>query len=148
MSPRPPIRVFSGDTSLDIECQRHNVELTFRRKADEQAYEKLNAALRERARCAIDAESVGSNGELDYFVLDDWWPNRTVAIEIDRSPLTTSLLLGLWNLLDGPYATWSIAIEVYERFASEDPRALGPMRVFAQEILITQQIVAAVAGEA
>jgi hypothetical protein len=148
MSPRPPVRVFSGDTSLDIECKRREVELIFRRKADEHAYEKLDTALRESARQVIDAKSVGLNGELDYFVLDDWWPNRTIAVEIDRTLLTTELVLALWNLLTGPYATWSIAIEVYEKFASGDPEPLGPMRVFAQQILITQPVVTAVSSEA
>ena len=148
MSPRPPVRVFSGDTTLNIECQKREVELRFGRKSDEQAYERLDAALRESARRVIEAESVGKYGELDYFVLDDWWPNQTIAIEMDRSLLTTSLLLSLWNLLSGPYESWSIAVEVYEGFASGSSQALGPMRIFAEEILITQQIVAAVSGEA
>jgi len=148
MSPRPPVRILSDHASLSVECQSREVELTFRRKSDERAYEKLDAALREQARRVLNAESVGSNGELDYFVLDDWWPNRTIAIELDASLLTSELVLGLWNLLAGQYAGWSIAIEVYERFASGDPEALGPMRVFAEEIHITRKLVSAVAGEA
>ena len=60
----------------------------------------------------------------------------------------SDLVLGLWNLLAGPSAGWSFAVEVYERFASADPEALGPMRVFAEEVLITRNVVAAVAGEA
>jgi hypothetical protein len=37
---------------------------------------------------------------------------------------------------------------VYEGLASESSQALGPVRIFAQEIFITRQIVAAVSGEA
>ncbi len=148
MSPRPPVRILSDHASLSVECQPREVELTFRRKSDERAYEKLDAALREHARRVLNAESVGTNGELDYFVLDDWWPDRTIAIELDRSLLTSGLVLGFWNLLAGQYAGWSIAIEVYEGFASGDPEALGSMRIFAEEILITREVVAAVSGEA
>ena len=89
MSPRPPVRILSDNASLSVECKPREVDLTFRRKSDERAYEKLDAALREQARRVLNAESVGSNGELDYFVLDDWWPNRTIAIELDRSLLTS-----------------------------------------------------------
>ncbi len=148
MSPHPPVRILSDNASLSVECEPREVDLTFRRKSDERAFEKLDAALREQARRVLNAESVGSNGELDYFVLDDWWPNRTIAIELDRSLLTSDLMLGLWNSLAGPYAGWSFAVEVYERFASADPEALGTMRVFAEEVLITRNVVAAVAGEA
>jgi len=129
------VKVFRGDTAVDIEVLRRATEVVLDSEHEEQEYQKLDWLLHQQV-CAVLAGAGAS-----FYVNEDWWPNRTKAVELDEASLKPSLVSALQSLLVGQYAHWSIAIEVYRGLQQEHAKGLGPTRIYANDVLTIQSLV-------
>jgi hypothetical protein len=136
------IKVFRGDTAVDIEVLRRATEVAFGSEQEEQEYQKRDWLLHEQV-C-----SVLSGANAPFYVNEDWWPNQTKAVEADETALKPAVVSALQSLLIGPYAQWSIAIAVYRRLGQGRAEDLGPIRIYANEVLTIQKLLGLVADAA
>jgi hypothetical protein len=136
------VKVFRGDTAVDIEVLRRATEVVFGSEREEQECQKLDWLLYEQV-C-----NVLSGASASFYVIEDWWPNRTKAVEADETALKPAVVSALQSLLVGPYAQRSIAIEVYRGLGQDRAEGLGPIRIYGNEVLTIQKLVGLVAAAA
>ena len=146
----PAIRVFRGDTAVDIEVRKRGHEVSFESVSEEHAYELLDRKLRQRVAQALARGATQDEHEALFHVIDDWWPNRTVAVNVRVEALSAEVVHALHALLAPEYAEWSIAIEVCQGPLSAAIQDLGPVHIYSDVILVTdnEKLASVVSGEA
>jgi hypothetical protein len=136
------VKVYRGDTAVDIEVLRRATDVALDSEREEQEYQKLDWLLHEKVH------NVLSDANASFYVNEDWSPNQTKAVEADEAALKPAVVSALQSLLVGPYAQWSIAIEVYRGFGQDHAEDLGPIRIYGNEVLTIQKLVGLVADAA
>lgn len=94
------------------------------------SYEKWYGPFERKIRRVLAHHGVPGRAT-EYF--DDWCPNRTRHVTIERRYLTPEVILALHRLLKADYAFWRIDIIVVKSIARDD--RLGQMALRADWVL-------------
>ncbi|OYT90144.1 MAG: hypothetical protein CFE43_19715 [Burkholderiales bacterium PBB3] len=118
---------------------RRQVIVTLGTEEEESQYEQQDWRLHTQIQ-SVATEALGAGrAEALLTVHDDWYPNKTKSLNCDQAAVSADLVGELQGLLQGEFADWCLAIEVYRRSDGQE-HELGPIRVYADKVFAVQAL--------
>lgn len=116
----------------------HRVEVALADEDAEAAYEALHEGLEEQLSATLAARFGKRKRDVLYHQIGDWWPTRTVFLELDSQCVTWAMIDDLRALLVGEVEDFRF--NVFSPLASDDPVEVGGLNVYREWLLIQRSV--------